>query len=143
MAVLQAVPSVNDQDNPDPDAQRLQALAQSMAKDETHLLYSMCLNGRNELAWAPDEYSALVMVLLRFFVFKSSDSSTASPALEKKTLKTPEVVTPSETKPITAPVAKQNNVPVAAVVAPSVAPSIRRLQCLLHPNWASFGTIRC
>ena len=127
MAVLQAVPSVNDQDNPDPDAQRLQALAQSMAKDETHLLYSMCLNGRNELAWAPDEYSALVMVLLRFFVFKSSDSSTASPALEKKTLKTPEVVTPSETKPITAPVAKQNNVPVAAVVAPSIAPSIQKL----------------
>jgi DNA polymerase-3 subunit gamma/tau len=68
MAVLQAVPGAAD-DN-DPDTPAVQRLAALLAPDETQLLYSIALHGRAELGLAPDEYSGLVMVLLRLLAFK-------------------------------------------------------------------------
>jgi len=76
MAVLQAVPDALDANDPDaPTALRLSAL---LAPDETQVLYSIVLHGRAELALAPDEYSGLVMVLLRLLAFKPS-AQGASP----------------------------------------------------------------
>ena len=69
MAVMQMVPGMA-QDGDDPDTQGLAALAQAMPAEETQLLYSLCLHGRTELGLAPDEYSALTMVLLRLLAFK-------------------------------------------------------------------------
>jgi DNA polymerase-3 subunit gamma/tau len=68
MAVLQAVPEALDET--DPQAQAVQRLARGMPADETQLMYSLALHGRGELGLAPDEYSALVMVLLRMLAFK-------------------------------------------------------------------------
>jgi DNA polymerase-3 subunit gamma/tau len=68
MAVLQAVPDAGDAD--DPDAPALVRLAAAFAPDETQLHYSIALHGREELALAPDEYSGLVMVLLRMHAFR-------------------------------------------------------------------------
>ena len=68
MAVLQAVPEAAD--TADPQVQAVQRLAALMPADETQLLYSLALHGRGELGLAPDEYSALVMVLLRMLAFK-------------------------------------------------------------------------
>jgi DNA polymerase III subunit gamma/tau len=76
MAVIQAVPSAGDPR--DPESAEIERLAALMPADETQLLYSMCLHGRTELGLAPDEYSALTMVLLRLLAFK--------PPAEKKTL---------------------------------------------------------
>ncbi|HZT55996.1 MAG TPA: DNA polymerase III subunit gamma/tau C-terminal domain-containing protein, partial [Burkholderiaceae bacterium] len=77
MAVLQAVPDAIDADDPDaPDAQRLAA---SIAADTTQLLYSIALHGRAELGLAPDEYSGLVMVLLRMLAFRPSDAAAPAP----------------------------------------------------------------
>jgi len=70
MAVEQAVPGALDDTDPDTEAAR--RLAGLLAADETQLLYSMCLQGRAELSLAPDEYSGLVMVLLRFMAFPAS-----------------------------------------------------------------------
>ncbi len=67
MAVLQAVPGAEESD--DPDAQDVARLAVLLPADETQLLYSIVLNGRAELPLAPDEYSGLVMVLLRVLAF--------------------------------------------------------------------------
>ncbi len=67
MAVLQAVPGVDESD--DPDADGAARLASLLPADETQLLYSIVLNGRAELPLAPDEYSGLVMVLLRMLAF--------------------------------------------------------------------------
>jgi DNA polymerase-3 subunit gamma/tau len=50
-------------------ATAIQALASALAPDETQLLYSLCLQGRQDLTWAPDEYAGLSMVLLRFLAF--------------------------------------------------------------------------
>jgi DNA polymerase III subunit gamma/tau len=76
MAVLQAVPDTSDA--ADEEAAAIARLAALMPADETQLLYSICLHGRQELGLAPDEYAALTMVLLRLLAFK--------PSAQKKTL---------------------------------------------------------
>ncbi len=88
MAVVQAVPSLAQAgDDADPDALTWSRLAPLLAPDETQLFYSLCLQGRAELALAPDEYSGLLMLLLRLLAFKpggatlpKSDGSVAHPA---------------------------------------------------------------
>ena len=72
MAVIQAVPGAADASDPDtPTAERLAA---ALPPDETQLHYSIALHGRAELGLAPDEYSGLVMVLLRMLAFRPSTS---------------------------------------------------------------------
>ena len=76
MAVVQAVPGAAGSDDPEGvDAVRLAAL---LPADETQLLYSIVLAGRAELPLAPDEYSGLVMVLLRVLAFAPADQSGAA-----------------------------------------------------------------
>jgi DNA polymerase III subunit gamma/tau len=89
MAVMQAVPNM-PVDASDAEAVQTSQLAAEMPKDETQLLYSLCLHGRAELGLAPDEYAALTMVLLRLLAFKP-DGTT--PPAEKKTPKS--VVAPA------------------------------------------------
>ena len=79
MAVLQAVPEAADAT--DPDAPETARLAARLAADETQLFYSIALQGRAELGLAPDEYSGLVMVLLRMLAFKPADEARAAPPL--------------------------------------------------------------
>ncbi len=76
MAVLQAVPDAAD--DSDPDTPTVARLAGLMAADETQFLYSIVLHGRAELGLAPDEYSGLVMVLLRMLAFRPGGAG-ASP----------------------------------------------------------------
>ena len=73
MAVEQAVAGAEDASEPGADDVR--RLAQSLPADETQLLYSIVLHGRADLAVSPDEYSGLVMILLRMLAF----SPCASP----------------------------------------------------------------
>jgi DNA polymerase III subunit gamma/tau len=88
MAVMQAVTNM-PVDASDTEAVQTSQLAGDLPKDETQLLYSLCLHGRAELGLAPDEYAALTMVLLRLLAFKPDGSN---PPAEKKTFKS--VVTP-------------------------------------------------
>jgi DNA polymerase-3 subunit gamma/tau len=103
MAVMQAVPNM-PVDISDAEAVQTSQLAAELPKDETQLLYSLCLHGRAELGLAPDEYAALTMVLLRLLAFKPDGSN--SPA-EKKTFKS--VVAPV-LKPAANPVPQQKSV---------------------------------
>jgi DNA polymerase-3 subunit gamma/tau len=105
MAVVQAVPDAGDAN--DPDAAEIARLAQRMAADETQLLYSMCLHGRAELGLAPDEYSALTMVLLRLLAFQQPVRADAT--TEKKTLNAP--LRAPETRAATAVPATQAALP--------------------------------
>jgi DNA polymerase-3 subunit gamma/tau len=116
MAVYQSVTNAAEAaTDPDPDAQRILALAELMPADETQLLYSICLHGRTELGLAPDEYAALCMVLLRLLAFKPEG------AAEKKTLKTAEAQSPAKaTAPVSQPaVAAQPPTTLAAPANPS------------------------
>ena len=127
MAVLQAVPSrAESSDASDPDAAETARLAASMAADETHLLYSLCLHGRTELGLAPDEYAALTMVLLRLLAFKPAGAATE----EKKTLNEADrrapvvsVERPAELRGGTASPASTCSTPAA--VATDVPPAAR------------------
>ena len=83
MAVMQAVPNM-PVDASDAESVQTSQLAGDLPKDETQLLYSLCLHGRAELGLAPDEYAALTMVLLRLLAFKPDGNS---PSAEKKTFK--------------------------------------------------------
>jgi DNA polymerase-3 subunit gamma/tau len=90
MAVLQAVPDMGEGDAADPEAAEMARLAGVMPPDETQLLYSLSLHGRQELGLAPDEYAALTMVLLRLLAFKPQSANSASASAEKKTLINPQ-----------------------------------------------------
>ncbi len=80
MALAQAVPDAADP--ADPDAAAVRALAPLLAPDETQVFYSIALQGRSELGLAPDEYSGLVMVLLRMLAF-APEGATAKPKQER------------------------------------------------------------
>ena len=117
MAVYQSVTNAAEAaTDPDPDAQRILALAELMPADETQLLYSICLHGRTELGLAPDEYAALCMVLLRLLAFKPEG------AAEKKTLKT------AEAQSFAAPAAK-----ATAPISKPAAPQAREIE--LGNDW--------
>ncbi|MGC4365483.1 DNA polymerase III subunit gamma/tau [Hydrogenophaga sp. R2] len=113
MAVLQAVPDAPASD--DPDAPEVARLAQALAPDETHLLYSLCLHGRAELGLAPDEYAALTMILLRLLAFKPSGTA------EKKSLKTAEAPAPVAS-PVVAPAPTPAPVPAPVRTSPPSLP---------------------
>jgi len=124
MAVLQAVPDMAEADASDPEAAEMARLAGVMPPDETQLLYSLSLHGRQELGLAPDEYAALTMVLLRLLAFKPNASNSASASAEKKTLINPQrgaVATAS------VPAASAPHAPAAAAQpAPPVAVAVRQ-----------------
>jgi DNA polymerase-3 subunit gamma/tau len=84
MAVAQVVPDALDAS--DPESPAVSRLAALLPADETQLVYSMALHGRAELALAPDEYSGLMMVLLRMLAFRpqgGGDVATAPVAGNK------------------------------------------------------------
>ncbi len=76
VAVHQAVPGALD--GTEADAPTVARLAGRFAADEVQLAYSMCLHGRAELGLAPDEYSGLVMVLLRMLAFRPDGASASA-----------------------------------------------------------------
>ena len=78
MAVVQAVADLAV-DADDPDAETWARLAPRLAPDETQLFYSLCLQGRAELALAPDEYSGLLMLMLRLLAFKPGSALSRGP----------------------------------------------------------------
>ena len=76
MAVEQAVPGTEA--DTEPGATEVRRLAAALRADETQLLYSIVLHGRADLALSPDEYSGLVMVLLRALVFAAPPEQPGS-----------------------------------------------------------------
>jgi DNA polymerase III subunit gamma/tau len=118
MAVAQAVPEALDAADPDaPQAARLAAL---LAADETQLHYSIALHGREELGLAPDEYSGLVMVLLRMLAFRPSGVVAAAPAAPKAATATATASAP-RTAPVAAASPRASVAPKQAAAAAAVA----------------------
>ena len=113
MAVLQAVPEAADRDDPDlPETIRVAAL---FAPDETQLFYSIALHGRAELGLAPDEYSGLVMVLLRMLAFKPQGATVGAATVPNSTSGSSRVKAAPELSPV--------SVPVTVTVLPTSIPA--------------------
>jgi DNA polymerase III subunit gamma/tau len=128
MAVLQAVPDMAEADASDPEAAEMARLASVMPPDETQLLYSLSLHGRQELGLAPDEYAALTMVLLRLLAFKPQAANSASASAEKKTLINPQRAVSAPSAAPSPPSASE------AKPGPSVAQSVAQAA---QPHMAS------
>ncbi len=111
MAVAQAMP--DSVDAGDADGAVVARLAVLLPADETQLLYSIALAGRAELALAPDEYSGLVMVLLRMLAFAPADDRATAP-----TTPTPTAAAVPSARPVSRPVVE----PVAQARPASEAP---------------------
>ena len=77
MAIEQAVPGALP--DTDPDNEDTRTLAALLPADETQLLYSLVLHGRQELHLAPDAHAALTMVLLRLLAFAPEGTPPARP----------------------------------------------------------------
>ncbi len=114
MAVQQAVPGALD--DTDPDTEDARQLAGVLAADETQLLYSMVLHGREELGLLGDEYGALTMVLLRFLAFPGGTEA----ALAARPQPLPE---PARERPQAAPL--RSPAPPAIAMPASVAVPVR------------------
>ncbi|MDA0227155.1 MAG: DNA polymerase III subunit gamma/tau [Proteobacteria bacterium] len=96
-------------------------LAQALGADETQLLYSLCLQGRQDLTWSPDEYAGLNMVLLRFLAF-GGGSKKKTPAL---------VQAPSEAPP---PQATAKPEPAVAAAPQAIATPEPAVQAAPQPT---------
>jgi DNA polymerase-3 subunit gamma/tau len=127
MAVEQAVPGALDAQ--DPDSEDARALAALLAPDETQLLYSMVLHGREELSLMSDEYGALTMVLLRFLAFPAvpprvtAGEPVREPARE------------SRAAPLRTPAPPAMTVPAAPTPAAPVAASAAAPNGALGDRW--------
>ena len=102
MAIEQAVPGALPETDPDtPLTRELSAL---LPPDETQLLYSFALHGRQELTLAPDAYAGLSMVLLRLLAFAPA---AAQPSGAPAKVSPPVAATPApRTAPASAALAK-------------------------------------
>ena len=121
MAVEQAVPGALD--DQDPDTEDARAMAAVLLADETQLLYSMVLHGREELGLMSDEYGALTMVLLRFLAFPAGRDSPQVPLSTRDSARDSARETARETAreaPRTAPL-RAPSPPATAVPLPTAA----------------------
>ncbi len=100
----------------DPDGARIAEVATRFQPDELQFLYTLCIHGRAELGLAPDEYTGMTMVLLRYLSFVQPASALA----EKKTLNAPLASAPA---PETRPPATARSVTPLPLRATSVVPA--------------------
>jgi DNA polymerase-3 subunit gamma/tau len=70
IAIAQAVPDAIDAL---PDAPRITALARRFAPESVQLAYQICVQGRVDLALAPDEPTGFAMTLLRLLAFEPAE----------------------------------------------------------------------
>jgi DNA polymerase III subunit gamma/tau len=128
MAIQQAVPGALP--DTDPDTPVTRELAALLPADETQLLYSFALHGRQELTLAPDAYAGLSMVLLRLLAFAPPPSGGA-PA----TVVSPAAATPApRPAPTTAALAKPTTRTTYAPPSPAPAP-VRAAREPEPPHW--------
>lgn len=123
MAVIQVGGTQTFTEAVDADLASTADLAERLPADVLHLLYSLVLQGRTELALAPDEHAALMMVILRALVFMPGGSggagaSKAAPSGEKPPLAVASAAPTGQARPTVF-----NAVPVTApAMAPAVSP---------------------
>jgi DNA polymerase-3 subunit gamma/tau len=74
MAVAQTVAGIADAL---PDAARIAAYATTFTPDAVQLAYQICVQGRADMALAPDEQTGFAMTLLRLLAFEPAAGSSA------------------------------------------------------------------
>ena len=75
LSLVQTVPEAIADD--DPDGAVLQELASRFGPDDLQLYYQIAIQGRGDLALAPDEYAGFTMALLRMLAFAPGGEGAA------------------------------------------------------------------
>jgi DNA polymerase-3 subunit gamma/tau len=129
IALAQAVPNAGDTL---PDAARVQALAQTFPPDAVQLAYQICLQGRADLALAPDEQTGFSMTLLRLLAFDPVSEGPATRPLP------PPVAPKAEPKPV--PAARSDPpAPGPRTEALAAAPAAAAVPAAPEPSaWPAF-----
>jgi DNA polymerase-3 subunit gamma/tau len=78
LALLQAVPAAIADD--EPDRERLLELARVFDAEDLQLYYQIALQGRADIALAPDEYAGFTMTLIRMLAFAPEAQRAAAAA---------------------------------------------------------------
>ncbi|PSU24165.1 DNA polymerase III subunit gamma/tau [Photobacterium kishitanii] len=113
VAMFQALPASLDDSLP--DAERVNLLSQLMTPQDVQLCYQICLQGRQDLSFAPDGRTGLEMVLLRMLAFRPVSGGSITPQA---------IVVPSSQ-----PTSNNQSTPLAAPInAP--ASGVSRVQAL-------------
>ena len=129
MAIEQAVPGALPET--DPDTPLMRELSALLPADETQLLYSFALHGRQELTLAPDAYAGLSMVLLRLLAF----APAAAPAGGAPSMKaSPPVAAAPAPKPAPASAALSKPTP-RTTYAPSAPTPVMSVREAEPPPW--------
>jgi DNA polymerase-3 subunit gamma/tau len=83
VAVAQVVPAAAEAFH---DAQRVRGYAEALPPDAVQLAYQICVQGRADLALAPDEAAGFAMTLLRLLAFEpvTAQGGDLSPARETR-----------------------------------------------------------
>ncbi len=108
IAALQVLPQSLDESDPDADA--LRELAAALAPETLQLAYSMVLQGRGELALAPDALCGFSMVMLRLLCFAPVDTSPAARAFDAAPAKPARAASPAAATPAPA-AARESSAP--------------------------------
>jgi len=75
ISLYQASPATLDPQTP--ERERIEALARGLDPEVVQLYYQIAIQGRQELAQAPDEHAGFLMALLRMLVFAPGDEGGA------------------------------------------------------------------
>jgi DNA polymerase-3 subunit gamma/tau len=76
VALAQSVPEALEEDLP--ERERIVALSMALDPETVQLNYQIALQGRDDLALAPDEHAGFVMTLLRMLAFRPEGGPAAS-----------------------------------------------------------------
>ncbi|HWU97326.1 MAG TPA: DNA polymerase III subunit gamma/tau [Oxalicibacterium sp.] len=137
IALAQTVPSAVPEDLPErEDVLRLAGLFDA---EEIQLFYQIAVHGRNELGLAPDEYAGFSMTLLRMLAFRPgfgpSEAKIAVPS-------TPTTNRPSMPAQASAPAARLNAAPQAAMTSAHVSAPAARPNGGISPARAALEAAR-
>jgi DNA polymerase III subunit gamma/tau len=116
LALVQIVPQVADED--DPDHATMKELSGLFSADELQLYYQVAVQARSEIGLAPDEYAGFTMALLRMLAFAPGADSSGQP----------------ERRPARAPRSAPQPVPHAAETRASAAADAPPASDVATPN---------
>lgn len=139
MAVARSVPDALD--GAEASTTAALRLADQLDADQIQVSYSMALHGRNELALAPDEYSGLVMVLLRMLTFCAPPSegvgAPTSAAVGRSAVSVGATVAVARASPA---LSSETAVAESGPVDPIVPAALATLVCEPTPETRSLGS---
>jgi DNA polymerase-3 subunit gamma/tau len=124
VAVAQTVPPAAESFE---DAERIVALASRMSPEHVQLAYQICVQGRADLALAPDEATGFSMTLLRLLAFEPSAAAASGGGGgtgrrdEPAKRPTPIVEAPPASRAQRAPASRAPSLPAAAEPASAAA----------------------